>query len=361
MRIRRFSFILLFFYYGSLQAQKSELAKKVFELINQCRTNPAAFLSANRDRIASLQPKFIPILEKAKPIPPMIWDEGLENMAVEAIEKNNLNPTYNGKNALCGFTKGRGKGTPLHPLDYVCDNYTVINSPDYGYVGFYFNSSKTAYSFFIGKSCGYQNALYEFTGTIDSSAVDFDALNTAKNASYLSETEKRMILEINFVRAYPQIYARLVAQYLDRKSHSFGGLSQDELNVGFEVIAELEKAEPVSILQPSECVYKIARKHGLDCQARGVIDHTGSDGSDPFVRMSKICPQMASIGENLAGNTSLNPRDPLIDLLIDEGISSRGHRYTILAPHWKYVACFRFVAKKTAHYTLYGWVQNFTR
>ena len=45
--------------------------------------------------------------------------------------------------------------------------------------------------------------------------------------------------------------------------------------------------------------------------------------------------------ENLvAGNSTV--RESVITLLIDAGINPPGHRETLLAPEWNYVACYNF-------------------
>jgi uncharacterized protein YkwD len=64
--------------------------------------------------------------------------------------------------------------------------------------------------------------------------------------------------------------------------------------------------------------------------------------------------------ENIVGGTiKKGVRGMVISLLIDSGISSRGHRYNMLNPEWKYVGCYGYAGEKTAHYTFYNYIQNF--
>ncbi len=353
--------ICLVFFVSPTWSQTTYLQKQILTLINESRSNPGEFLKNYRDQIQQYEPKFIPMLEKGGTLPAMAWDESIEAMAKELVNKTSSSPAYKGKNSLCGFSTSKGSGEPKPPIYFVCDMFSLVHNPDYTHLGIYFNEDETAYAYMVGKSCKKHTAVFSFNQSIDTSSVDYELLNTAKDVPYMSEQEKAMVLELNFVRVYPAIYAKFVAKHMSDKAKGSQGLSQAELSAGQELIAELEKAESLRILKPDECVYTITKLHGQDCEKRGVVDHKGSDGSDPFQRLTKGCPKMLSIGENLAGNIANNPREPVIALLIDDGVQTRGHRYTILAPQWKYVSCYRFIAKKTPQYNLYGWVQTFTR
>ena len=118
---------------------------------------------------------------------------------------------------------------------------------------------------------------------------------------------------------------------------------------------------PKSILQPMQCVYDAAKAHGLDCAKRGFLDHTGSDGSAPWDRILKQCKALSHGNENLEGSGSLDPRKSVINLIIDGGISDRGHRYNLLDPSWTSVGCYLIQGTAMKMGTTYNWVQNFGR
>ncbi len=336
--------------------QSSELAKTVLALVNEARNNPKAFLTKHKSGIEKFNPQYAKFLATQKPTNGVLWDSGLEAMAKSSVEEKNLNPTYKGKNKLCGQSAGKGSGNhSSDPLYYVCDFYTNVHDADYKYFGIYFNKTNTAFSFQWGISCEREKAKFVFTEKIDTSSVNYDKLNTGKSATYLTPVEKQMLLEINFARAYPKVYAKIISKYLANESNSAFGLNNDTYNAGIELIKELNELAPLSILQPSECVYNAAKKHGLDSQKRGFFDHQGSDGSMPWDRILKECKEYKTGSENGAGNVSESPRPAVIQLLLDDGISSRGHRRNLLDPKWKYCACFRYVQKEYG----YQWVQNF--
>ena len=45
------------------------LAKEILKQVNAARTSPENFLKANREAISENEPKYIPLLEKAKALP----------------------------------------------------------------------------------------------------------------------------------------------------------------------------------------------------------------------------------------------------------------------------------------------------
>ena len=163
-----------------------------------------------------------------------------------------------------------------------------------------------------------------------------------------------MVQEINFVRKYPDVYAKIIATYLAKESKSYSGLNNDTYNAGIELIKELRKMPSLNILTPDKCIYEAAKKHGLDCKKRGYFAHEGSDKSNPWDRITQECPEYITGNENGSGGSG-SPREHVIGLLLDDGISSRGHRYNIIDRRWLYVACYRFDNPKYK----YQWVQNF--
>jgi len=338
-------------------AQNSKMAKEVYTLINEARTSPASFLDKYRSNIEKYNPKHLQLLSKAQPIETIKWDDGLEIMGKAVIENGNLNPIYKGNNLICGKSSIRGSKKKIaDPLEIVCYNYLKVHSKDYKYIGLYFNASNTDYSLQWGRSCNREKIKFSYTEKIDTSKVNFRSLNTAANSNYMDVIEKKMMLEINFVRAYPKIYAKIVMQYLASKSKSIFGLDNETYSAGIELINELNDMTPLLILQPKKCLYNAVKLHGLYCKKRGFFNHTGRDGSRPRDRIIKQCPNFENGGENGAGSTFTDvPRNILIGLLIDAGITYRGHRKNILNNRVKYAASFKYGDPKYSNI----WIQNF--
>lgn len=326
-------------------------ASDVFNLINEARTNPKAFLTRYKASITTYNPKLIAVLEKSSPIKKLIWDSELASNCKKEVE-GNLNPKYKGRNSICGFSGGSGSGySDREALYFVCDFYTYLFDEDYLYFGFYINNK--SFSYLWGITCE-PSKRYPFDSKVivDSSKVDFKKLNTAINEAGLNAMDKEMIKELNFARQYPAVYADIISKFLEVESIKGNGLSKADYDAGTELIEELKSMSPAQLLYPKKCVYEAAKKHGIDCKNRGFSDHTGSDGSSPFDRISKACNGLEG-NENLVGG-SKNVRTLVIQLLIDSGINSRGHRYNMLNPKWNYVGCYGYDGGD-----MYKYVQNF--
>lgn len=350
IKTMRLVLLILFIYPLVSVAQAKGEANDIFNLINEARTNPKTFLIKYKTKIETYEPKFISLLENASPIEEVIWDDELAKNCKQSVY-GNLNPGYEGDNSMCGSSSGSGSGfSNREALYFVCDSYTHVLNEDDKYFGFYIDEKGHAYKW--GKSCKTKKYVFEFNEAIDSSNVDFTKLKTANSEVGLNTMDKEMIKEINFARQYPKVYASIVADYLADKSKSWVGLSKAEYNAGTELIEELKEMSSSQLLYPKACVYEAAKKHGEDCKSRGFTGHTGSDGSSPFSRISKFCPDLSG-NENIVGGRK-NARVLVIQLLIDAGISSRGHRYNMLNPNWEYVGCYGYEGN-----SMYTYIQNF--
>jgi uncharacterized protein YkwD len=154
----------------------------------------------------------------------------------------------------------------------------------------------------------------------------------------MSNEEMDMVKEINLVRGNPSGYITYIQEYIEnlKKTGDMG----NSISTAQELIAELKQTQRLSTLQSLQCVYTAAKKHGEDQKRRGDTDHQGSDGSWPWDRVKRECPDLQDGNENLVGGPA-NIRRAVILLLVDDGIEGRGHRKTMLNPDWKYVACYK--------------------
>ncbi|MBK9452321.1 MAG: hypothetical protein IPN95_23445 [Bacteroidetes bacterium] len=292
--------------------------------------HPRSFLKKHQKELADHNPAFAQQLAESAPLEKVIWDPGLEAQCREHLDKGTLDPAYKGTNDLCGESSGmHGIGGAFEAMDVVADFHTNILDPNCKYLGIAFSKNNDTYWYSWGYRCDRVKVAFTFEGKVDTSKVDFAALNTAKNATYLSDVEKQMVLEVNFARAYPK-GLRADHRSIRRQAASWSGLEHDDYIAGKELMAMLNSMGPLSILQPKQCVYEAAKMHGLDCEKRGFLDHTGSDGSAPWDRILKKCTELSYGNENLRGSGTPDPRDAVIALLIDGGISNRGHRHNML-------------------------------
>ena len=156
--------------------------------------------------------------------------------------------------------------------------------------------------------------------------------------SSMLDIERSMLDEINLMRANPPAYVQHVRAYVQGQKNNNGFPINDA--VVEELIGELQSSPPLSILQPTECIYTAAKKHGQDLLSMGKTDHVGSDGSWPWDRVLRECSNMSDGNENLVGGPD-QVRESVIILLIDDGIPTRGHRKTMMRADWKYAACYK--------------------
>jgi uncharacterized protein YkwD len=161
-------------------------------------------------------------------------------------------------------------------------------------------------------------------------------------AAYLSPLEQAVVRELNLARTDPQGYAAFLTEmrpyfngrYLERPGQVIL-LTQEGVAAVDEAISFLRSTEPLSVLRPSRGLSLAAKMHVQDQQG-GAIGHTGSDGSQPWERMNRYGTWQDEVAENIAygGNTS---RGVVIQLIVDDGVSGRGHRVNIFNPAYRFL------------------------
>jgi uncharacterized protein YkwD len=169
-----------------------------------------------------------------------------------------------------------------------------------------------------------------------------DSLIQSTFVTWLSDNENLVIAELNKVRSDPSRYAEEYIKPL------LGRFEQDEPDIMLksdgrrlqtsegkkavlECIASLKKTKPAGLLKVSKGLSRAARDHTIDQGKTGKTGHNGSDGSDPFKRMNRYGKWTSTAGENISYGEE-NAREIVLQLLIDDGVSSRGHRKNIMNP-----------------------------
>lgn len=137
-------------------------------------------------------------------------------------------------------------------------------------------------------------------------------LSLLAGASFAADSGS-VLAELNFARTNPQAYARVIAQ-----SAPAGDRDAEE------AIRFLEKASPLQPLSPSTGLSQGAGLHVASQGPTGGFGH----GSSPFSRMDKFGKRTGAAGENISYGKS-DARGVVCQLIIDKGVSSRGHRKNI--------------------------------
>ncbi|EGR31942.1 scp-like extracellular, putative [Ichthyophthirius multifiliis] len=96
----------------------------------------------------------------------------------------------------------------------------------------------------------------------------------------------------------------------------------------------LNRQQSLEPLKLNDQMSKAAQDHANDIGPKGITGHNGSDGSTMTSRLEKYGDWMGKIGENICfgGNTAV---DIIVQLIIDDGVSNRGHRMNIFGKDYK--------------------------
>lgn len=180
-------------------------------------------------------------------------------------------------------------------------------------------------------------------------------LNTAKDAAYMSEVEREVIHELNKVRSNPRRYAE---DYMEELRSAFKGKlfyhpgkevpikTQEGIRPLEECIRVLKKTDPRPLLQPAKGLAKAAAELVEDQQKHGGIGHISRKGANPQKRIERYGKWDICASEDITYG-SMEARQIVISLLIDDGVPDRGHRKNILNP------CTRFAGAATGSHPTY--------
>lgn len=364
-------FVFLVFLYDFLsfsQTKEQKFVNEYLTLVNEVRKSPSAFAQKYALDLAEY-PEFSEMLKSKTKIPEIVFDKKLTANITRLLAGKYTEADFDG--TVCGMSGSETdfdvenfedkKEILEYYFEILDEDQTNIFDPAIIKLGMNvkITGENVHMRFIYGSTCDLASLRekYFYKEKVDTSKVDFKKLNTAKSVTYLSEAEKRMVQEINFVRCYPKEYAAIIASEMSKRSEKDKGLLPAEITALNELLVRLKTMTPLTPIQASECIYKAAKKHGLDMKAHNFIAHEGSTDSEPSDRMKKECTSVGDTGENIGGGDE-KLRDKMIDLLLDDGITGRGHRETLLDPSWTHVGV-AYVPK--VGIMEHVWVQDFVK
>jgi hypothetical protein len=142
--------------------------------------------------------------------------------------------------------------------------------------------------------------------------------NTAKDANYLTALEKDVIWILNLARTNPQLFLNTVL--LDSKSEYYSA-PESRNNYKQSLIRDLKKMKPAaSLIQPDQSLFSSAACHAFNSGKTGYVGHE---------RNWKDCKWSASA--ECCSYGFEDPLDIVMQLLIDDGVPSLGHREICLS------------------------------
>ncbi|OMJ70044.1 hypothetical protein SteCoe_32082 [Stentor coeruleus] len=147
-----------------------------------------------------------------------------------------------------------------------------------------------------------------------------------------------VLVELNLCRSNPAKYSDKLAatlKYYNENVFEKPGAIPIETEEGpdnvQECIDQLKATKALAPIKWSDVLAKAAQVHVDDIGPAGAMGHTGTDNSDPGERIERFGQWEGTIGENIDYGDS-TPEDIVVNLLIDDGVSTRGHRTNILKP-----------------------------
>lgn len=164
-----------------------------------------------------------------------------------------------------------------------------------------------------------------------------------KDIYFLSDLEKEIIIELNRARSNPPAYAKKLEDF---KKHYVGQyiniagrpqvITHEGVSAVNEAIDFLKSTAPQPMLRVSRGISAAARVHVKDQGPRGLMSHEGTDNSTPGDRMNRFGTWGKTYGENIEfGN--FTAREIVMQLIIDDGVETRGHRKNIFNPDYRIV------------------------
>lgn len=159
------------------------------------------------------------------------------------------------------------------------------------------------------------------------SQTQIDKANTAQNEEYLTTQEKIVILLCNLARMDGNWFSKVVVEpYLDGRTNSYIK----------SLYNDLKNTKNLEMLYPDKGLTAAAEYHAKDMGKTGKVSHKSSDGTDFSSRVHKWCPDYSYIGENCSYGFN-EAIDIVMQLLVDDGIESLGHRKNVLNPDFRKV------------------------
>jgi uncharacterized protein YkwD len=154
------------------------------------------------------------------------------------------------------------------------------------------------------------------------SKAEVEQANTGATRNRLSEEEKALYLLTNLARMNgKKFYKEWAAPFMKERNTPATSYTQT-------LKTDLEKTKGLAPLKVNMDLVSAATYHAKDMGKTGQTGHDSSDGTSTFKRIRKY-HDGGAMAENCSYGYS-GAMDILMQLLIDEGVSSLGHRNTIL-------------------------------
>ena len=160
-----------------------------------------------------------------------------------------------------------------------------------------------------------------------------------------SNEELAIIVEINLMRSNPREYAE---KYIKPR------ITASSSSYWTSCVSDMSKITSLGEFTYAEGLYQVSKAHSTTQGKTTQTGHTRTNGESWSTVIDRYCKKYSSVGENISYGPN-NARDIVIQLLVDDGVSSLGHRKNLLSKEYTSVG----VSLDTHKYYRYMCVMNF--
>ena len=177
--------------------------------------------------------------------------------------------------------------------------------------------------------------LVSFTGKVESGEsplaiyssewkkAEYQKCNTAKNTAYFTQDEKEVLWILNMARSNPSLFARTVVKNYPDSTDQFRLKNIAEYK---SLLATLENTKKLTMLVPDSLGWISAKCHAISSGLAGYVGHD---------RQGNACKGKIFFNAECCDYGNDDPLDIIMNLLIDEGVPSLGHREILLSDYHK--------------------------
>jgi centrin-1 len=182
----------------------------------------------------------------------------------------------------------------------------------------------------------------------------------------MADIKQEILSEINQCRTNPAGYSSKLQGLLKhyngkilQKPGSFPVETEEGKENVQNCIAYLKSLKPLSKLSYNLMLEKAATDHVNDIGPVGGMGGTSTNGLVANERIEKYGDWAGALGENISYGNS-NAKDIIIEMIIDDGVSSRPSRLNILNPNYKYIGVGFGAHKEFENIVVVDFVESIT-
>lgn len=150
----------------------------------------------------------------------------------------------------------------------------------------------------------------------------YNACNTARGASYMTEEERTLIWVLNMARVNPRLFCRTVVAPYSKSN----GIDMESETYYLSLMKQMRNMEALNILQPDKVCFVSAECHAVSSGKRGYTGHN---------RQTAECRKVQKFNGECCSYGVEDAIGVVVTLLVDEDVPSLGHRNILLGGYTK--------------------------